>query len=75
MGAGSGHATGVTCCAWAMTDGTSDVTCGAMGDTMGACGDSSIQATGMETEGPMAKGAEGVALEDDMDGANGANGV
>ena len=29
----------------------------------------------METEGPTAKGVEDVALEDNMDGADGANGV
>ena len=74
-GAGSGRATGMMCHIWAVMDGTSDVTCGAMGDTMGACGDSGMQATRMETEGPTAKGAEGVALEDDMDRANGTNGV
>ena len=73
--AGSGCATGVTCCTWAVTDGASDVRCGAMGDTMSACGNSGMQATRMETEGPMAKSTEGVALEDDMDGADGANGV
>ena len=59
----------MTCHVWAMTDGASDVTCGAMGDTRGAYGDGGMQATGMETEGPTAKGAEGVAFEDDMDGA------
>ena len=74
-GAGSGHVTGVTCHMWAMTDGASDMMCGTMGDTRGACGDGGMQATGMETEGPTARGAEGMALEDDMDRADGANGA
>ena len=60
---------------WAVMDGASDVTCGAMGNTRGACGDGGMQATGMETKGPTAKGAEGVALEDNMDRADGANGA
>ena len=46
-----------------------------MGDTRGACGNGGMQATGMKTEGPMAKGAEGMALEDDMDRADRANGA
>ena len=74
-GAGSRHATGMMCRAWATTDGTSDVTCGVMGNTRGACGDGGMQATWMETEGPMANGVERVVLEDDMDRTDGANGV
>ena len=58
-----------------MMDGTSDMVCGTMDDTRGACGDGGMQATGMETEGPTAKDVEGVALEDDMDRADRANGA
>ena len=74
-GAGSGHVIGVMCHTWAVMDGASDMTCGMMGDTWGACGNSSMQATGMETEGPTEKGTEGMAFKANMDGANGANGA
>ena len=67
--------TGGMCHAWAMMDGASDVMCGMMGDTMGVCGDGGVQATRMAMEGPIAKGMEGVAFEDDMDRAHRANGA
>ena len=69
---GGRHVTNVTCHMWAVIDGASDMMWSVMGDTRGACGDGGVQATGMEMEGPMAKGAEGVAFEDDMNRANGA---
>ena len=50
-GAGSGCATSVMCHTWAVMDGASDMTCGVMGDTRGACGNSGMQATGWRQRG------------------------